>query len=103
MAKMEISIGELNKNSNLPKGRQIFIKDENKHDLAVLFNWEKDIKDFKTKEKELKELAKLFLLSPKMKEAIIKCVQDFHNGNVGNNPTTETRSLLIELAKLLTQ
>lgn len=101
MKNMTVSMGELTTDSNLPKGRQIFINDEKHKDLACLFNWEKNQPDFDKKEQELKELANLFIIAPKMKDAILKVVEDFHNGNIQNNPSTETRTALIELAKLI--
>ncbi len=65
-----ITTGELTTESNLPKGRQIFIKDKNNNDLAVLFNWETDTDKFLEREKELQKLAKLYTSANLLKQAL---------------------------------
>src|SRR5574343_1358115 len=85
MKAITISTGEFSNNSNLPKGRQIFINDENHNDIACFFNWEKDEDKFNEKEKELKKLAVLFSLAPKMEKSIREVLNIIDNNKLQHN------------------
>ena len=85
MKNMTISTGVITNESNLPKGRQVFINDENNRDLAVIFNWEKDEKKFEEREEELKKLANLYTASSDMYEALKLMVNAYKGFNGAGN------------------